>query len=96
MTTRKLIHEKRDDVLLLASRYGATNIRLFGSVARGTDTPESDIDILVDMEPNRSLLDRIGLMQELGDLFGRKVDVVTPQTLHQNIRERILQESVVV
>lgn len=96
MSTQELIREKRDVILRLASQYGASNIRLFGSVAKGTDTPESDIDFLVDMEPDRSLLDRIGLMQALQDEFGRNVDVLTEHTLHQSIRETILNEAVFV
>lgn len=94
MNTRATIEEKRDDILNLAARYGAYNVRIFGSIVRGTSTPESDIDFLVDMEPDRSLLDRIGLMQELEDVFGCKVDVVLAHALHRGIRDQVLQEAV--
>ena len=94
MTTQAMIAAKREAILHLASRYGASNVRLFGSVVRGTATTESDIDFLVDMEPDRSLLDRIGLQQELEDLFGCKVDVVLARALHRRIRDQALQEAV--
>lgn len=92
--TLTMIEEKRDDILRIAARYGAYNVTLFGSVVRGTTTATSDIDFLVDMNPQRSLLDRIGLMQELEDLFGCKVDVVLSKALHQSIRDRVLREAV--
>jgi predicted nucleotidyltransferase len=83
---------KRNKILQLADKYGAKNLRVFGSFARDEDLPESDIDFLTDMEG--SLLKRIALIQELEDLLGRKVDVMTERTLHWYIREKIINEAV--
>ena len=83
------LQEKRDQILEVAARHGARNVRLFGSVARGEDRPESDIDLLVDMEPDRSLLDLVGLGQELEELLQRKVDVLTDTSLHPALRPLI-------
>ena len=73
--------------------HGASNPRLFGSVARGEDRPESDIDFLVDMESGRSLIDLIGLQQALESRLGRRVDLLTPPSLNRHMRERILSEA---
>lgn len=93
MNFNKLLEEKRKDIIVIASRHGAKNIRLFGSTIRNQDNPQSDIDFLVDMEPGRSLLDHVALIQDLSDLLGRKVDVVTERSLHWYIRDQIIQES---
>jgi len=77
MSTQKLLEARRDEILRLAFRHGANNVRVFGSVARGDTGPNSDIDFLVDMELSRSLLDRAELAQGLRGLLGREVDVVT-------------------
>ncbi len=69
-------------------------MRLFGSVSRGEAGSQSDVDILVDLEPGRSLLDLGGLLMDLEDLLGRKVDVVTEQGLHWYIRDKVLKEAV--
>ena len=90
----KLLKGKREEILRIAAKPGAHNIRVFGSAARGEDTPESDVDFLVEMEPGRSLLDHVALMQDLEDLLGRKVDVVSKKALHWYIRDRVLQEAV--
>ncbi len=63
-------------------------------MARGEARPDSDIDVLVDFEPGRTLLDRIGMIQDLEDLLGRKVDVVTEKALHRYIRQQVIQEAV--
>ena len=89
-----LLKERREEILRLASKYGARNVRVFGSVARGAGRPESDVDFLVQMEEGRSLLDHVGLMQGLEDLLGKKVDVVTESGLHWYIRDRVLAEAV--
>ena len=94
MGADELIKAKRADILRLAAQHGARNVRVFGSVARGEARPDSDIDVLVDFEPGRTLLDRIGLMQDLEDLLGRKVDVVTEKTLHRMIRQQVLAQAV--
>jgi len=87
------LQQKRDDILRIAARYGARNLRVFGSVARGDDRTHSDIDLLVDMDPDRSLLDIAGLGQDLEKLLDRRVDVLTGASLHPAIRDRILAES---
>ena len=70
MGINDLLKEKREDILRLAARYGAANVRIFGSVARGQAGPESDIDFLIDMEPGRTLFDLGGLLYELRELLG--------------------------
>ena len=79
-----------------AARHGARNVRVFGSVARGTATEESDLDLLVDFEPGRNLFDLVGLKQEIEEALGgrRKVDVVTENALPPRVRERVLLEAV--
>lgn len=94
MTLNERIQARRDDILTTAARHGARNVRIFGSVARGEARPDSDVDILVDMEPGRSLFDMGGLLMDLQDLLGCKVDVVTENSLRQRIRQRVLKEAV--
>ncbi len=77
----------------IARRHGATNIRVFGSVARGEADNNSDIDFLVDLEHGRSLLDLGGLLMDLQKLLGQSVDVVTEKGLRPRIRERVLREA---
>lgn len=93
MDARDLLQEKRDDILQVAAERGAYNIRVFGSVARGEAGSESDIDLLVDLEQNRSLFDLGGLLADLEDLLGCRVDVVTEEGLHWYIRDRVLAEA---
>ncbi len=90
---RHLLQEKREDILRIASRYGAGNVRVFGSVQRGEDTEGSDVDLLVDFEQGRSLLDQVGLIQDLEDLLGCRVDVFTEAGLHWYIRDRVRKEA---
>jgi len=90
----ELLRTIREDILRIAAQYGAYNVRIFGSVARGEADSESDIDLLVNMEPGRSLLDLCGLLIDLEELPGRKVDVVTEKGLRDRIRERVLKEAV--
>jgi predicted nucleotidyltransferase len=87
------LRQKRNDILRIAARYGARNLRVFGSVARGDDRAHSDVDLLVDMDPDRSLLDLVGLGQDLEELLDRRVDVLTGVSLHPALRDRILAES---
>lgn len=94
MALDPLVTSKREEILRIASQYGARNLRVFGSVVRGDARPDSDVDFLVDLEPGRSLLDRVALVQDLEDLLHRKVDVVTDRTLHWYIRDRVLAEAV--
>ncbi len=86
------LQQKRDKILLLANKYGAKNVRVFGSFARGEYRPDSDIDFLTDMEG--SLLKRIALIQDLENLLGRKVDVMTEKSIHWYIREKVISEAV--
>lgn len=94
MSIKELLKEKREEILSIATKYGAFNVRIFGSVARGEDTADSDVDFLVELEPGRNLLDRIALMQDLEDLLERKVDVATVKGLREYFRDRILNEAV--
>jgi len=94
MTAAELIRDKREEIFRLAARRGASNVRVFGSVARGEDDDKSDVDFLVDLEPGRSLLDLGGLLMDLQDLLGRDVDVVTEKGLHWYVRDRVLEEAV--
>ena len=91
---QKLLQTKREAILQTAAKHGAHNVRIFGSVARGESGPESDIDILVNLEPGRSLLDHAALLIELETLLGRKVDVVTERRLRTRIREQVFREAV--
>jgi len=90
----EIIQDRKEQILALADRYGASNVRIFGSVANGTADEKSDIDFLVDMEKERSLFDLGGLLMDLQELFNRKVDVVTENSLHWYIKERILSEAI--
>ena len=94
MRLDELLKEKRDEVLRFAAKYGARNIRVFGSLARGEADEKSDIDFLVEMEPGTSLLDLGGLQYELETLLRCRVYVVTERGLKRRIRERVLQEAV--
>ncbi len=94
MKVEKLIQDKRDDILRISRQHGARSVRLFGSFARSALTEASDLDILVEMEPTRSLLDLIAIKQDLEDLLDCKVDVVTESSLSPYIREDILKEAV--
>jgi predicted nucleotidyltransferase len=87
------LQQRRTEILQIAASHGARNLRVFGSVARGDDGVESDLDLLVDMEPERSFLDIVGLSQALEELLERRVDVLTNASLHPAIRDRILAES---
>ena len=94
MGISEIIGNKREEVLALAARYGASNVRIFGSVASGTADTNSDIDFLVDMEKGRSLLDLGGLLMDLQKLFGRNVDVITVAGLRPRIRASVLDRAV--
>jgi len=88
------LQRQRPAILQIAQTYGASNLRVFGSVARGEADALSDLDLLVDLEPGRSLFDLGGLAMELQELLGCPIDVVTEQGLKQRIRDRVLQEAV--
>ncbi len=94
MKAAELVKEKRGDILRIAARHGARNLRVFGSVARGDAGPDSDLDILVNMEPGRSLFDMGELLVDLQDLLGCTVDIVSERGLRPRIRKRVLDEAV--
>lgn len=94
MPTIEKVRMKRQQILEIAMRYGARNVRIFGSVARGDARPESDIDFLVEMEAGRSLFDLGGLLLDLQDLLGCKVDIVTERGLNKFLKEDVLKEAV--
>lgn len=87
------IRNQRDAILGIAQKYGIRRVRLFGSVARGDTAATSDIDVLVDFEPGRSLLDQVGFEQELQSLLGCAVDVVAEGGVSPYLADRILQEA---
>lgn len=88
-----LLKFNRAEILGLAHKHGAHNVRIFGSVARGEGRPDSDIDFLVDMEGGRSLLDLIEFGQDLEELLQRKVDILTEGGLSPYLKERIHAEA---
>lgn len=92
---KEVIGDKRDPLIQIAARHGATNIRIFGSVARGEARADSDLDLLVDQDWSRlSAWGGMELVSALEDLLGRKVEVATPEELHWTIRDSILKEAV--
>jgi uncharacterized protein len=93
MGIEELLADRREDILRVAAQHGAHNVRVFGSVARGDARPDSDVDLLVELEAGRSLLDLGGLLMDLQTLLGREVDIVTDKGLRDRIRARVLQEA---
>ncbi len=89
-----LLTDKRDDVLRIAAKHGAFNVRVFGSVARGEATPDSDIDLLIEKGPTTTPWFPAGLILELEESLGRRVDVVTEKALNPHLRDRVLREAV--
>ncbi|HPG41431.1 MAG TPA: nucleotidyltransferase family protein [bacterium] len=96
MKLQELIKQKRNEIIHIAARHGASHVRLIGSVARNEGTEQSDIDFLVRFEPNRSLFDHISLIQELEALLNCKVDVASEAGLRERVRETVEVESVVL
>ena len=87
------IQQKKKEILLVAQQHGIVNIRIFGSIARGDDNLQSDVDLLVDLEQRRTLFDLGGALIKLQDLLGRKVDIVTERGLHWYLKEKIMKEA---
>lgn len=94
MTHQELLNQKRAQILGIAGRYGARNVRVFGSVARAEADERSDIDFLVEMEAGRSLFDLGGMQSELEATLACRVDVVTEKALKPRIRGRVLREAI--
>jgi len=94
MSVAQLVHEKRELVHQIAARHGARNVRVFGSIARGEAREDSDIDFLVDTGPVTSSWFPAGLVLDLEEVLGCKVEVVTERGLSPLIKERVLQEAV--
>jgi uncharacterized protein len=94
MKLQQLLKEKRDDILAIAARHGAFNVRVFGSVSRGEETESSDIDLLINYDLTKiSAWFPGGLLMDLQDLLDRKVDIVTEQGLSHLIKDRVLAEA---
>jgi hypothetical protein len=93
MGLSELLQEKRQEILEIAAKHGAYNVRVFGSVARGEAGPESDVDFLIDAGPHRTPFFPGGLLMDLEELLGCKVHVVTEKAVHWYIRERVLKEA---
>lgn len=93
MSTFNVLQEKKGEILALAAKHGASNVRLFGSVTRGEDHEDGDVDFLVDMQESRSLFDLIGLQQDIEKAIGRKVDILTPNGINRYMKDRILREA---
>ncbi|MBP7070743.1 MAG: nucleotidyltransferase family protein [Methanothrix sp.] len=93
MDLNNLLKSRREEILSIAAKHGARNVRIFGSVARGEAGENSDIDLLVELDQGRSLLDLAWLVVDLEELLERKVDVVTEQGLYWLLRRRILKEA---
>jgi uncharacterized protein len=94
LITRETLHEQRDEIRKIARQFGAHDVRIFGSVARGDNSPISDLDVLVRFEPSRSLFDRGGLMAALEDLLGVHVDVVSEAGMRDRFKSEVLKEAV--
>lgn len=89
-----MLRLKREDILRIAAEHGASNVRVFGSVARGDSDDDSDIDLLVAFEPSRSLFDHAALWLALQGILQRNVDVVSERGIKPRIRDRVLREAV--
>ena len=92
--TRQLLQDRRDDILEIARRHGASNVRLFGSLARGNPNLTSDVDMLVRFEPDRSLFDHAALIGDLEDLLGVVVDVVDEEGMAPRFRSVVTAEAI--
>lgn len=92
-TIRQRLETLKPQVLAVATRHGASNLRLYGSIVKGDEHPASDLDLLVDLQEEQSLLGLISLRQDLEDLLGCSVDVTEAETLHPLIRSQILERA---
>lgn len=94
MITREIVNRHREAIIKIAKRYGAQDIRIFGSVARGEASESSDLDLIVRFEPGRSLFDHGGLIMDLRDLLGVKVDVISEGGMRPRFRRHVMKEAV--
>ncbi|MFO7976241.1 MAG: nucleotidyltransferase family protein [Candidatus Hydrogenedentota bacterium] len=94
MDLQEILREKRDEIIRVAARHGARNVRVFGSVARGDADSHSDVDLIVDLEPGTSLLAHAALSLELNELLECKVDVISSRGIKARIRAHVLEEAV--
>jgi len=94
MDLKNLLASRRDEILRIAASHGATHVRLFVSAVRGDATDQSDIDVLVDLEAGRSLMDHASLIIDLERLLSRRVDVVTARGLRPRVRDAILRDTI--
>ena len=94
MTPLELLRQKREDILRVAAKHGAYNVRVFGSVARGEARLDSDIDLLIERGPMTSSWFPAGLVLDLEEILGRRVEVVTERALNPHLRDRVLREAV--
>lgn len=93
MDVTTVLSSKREDILRIAARHGARNVRVFGSIARGQADEASDIDLLVSFDPEASLLQHAALIRELREFLGCPVDVVDDEGLRPGMRDRVLNEA---
>ena len=94
MRAREVVRSRRDEILRIARRHGVARVRLFGSVARGEATSGSDVDLLIEVEGPTTPWFPGGLVADLEALLGRRVQVVEPESLREDIRDRVLEEAV--
>ena len=92
--TLEVLRKRRDEILAIAQRHGASNIRIFGSVARGEAGPDSDIDLVVEFKPGTSLMDHGGLIMDLQDALGCKVDIISARGMRDRLRTHVNGEAV--
>ena len=93
MAVRDDLRRRRDAVLAIAARHGVSQVRVFGSVARGEERPDSDIDLLIDLDDNRGFADYLGFAEEIEKLFGRWVEIVLNRSLSRHFRPYIEAEA---
>jgi predicted nucleotidyltransferase len=94
MTPLELLQQRREDIRRIAAQHGAYNVRVFGSVARGEARADSDIDLLIEKGPTTSSWFPAGLVLELEEMLGQRVEIVTEKALSPYLRDRVLHEAV--